>query len=217
MAENDQVLEAIETAADLVEEKPTSDIVTLSNGVKLKCKSVPVMMLRQASASIPKPKPPVVKNEEKGREEIWEGDPTYQQAIEEWEEKIGDVGTNVMLMLGTSVDFIPDDVEKPEDEGWLESILATGIEVRVGSVPARYISWLRFYVISTPSDLLAITSVIARKSGVLNKDVQASLDSFRSREERGTDLDSETEERGGNGDPVSGANGRAHLRSGGEG
>lgn len=217
MAENDQVLEAIETAADLVEEKPTSDIVTLSNGVRLKCKSVPIMTLRHASASIPKPKPPVVRNEEKDREEVWEGDPSYQQAIEEWEERVGDVGTNVMLMLGTSVEHIPDDVEKPEDDGWLESLLATGIEVKVGSIPARYISWLRFYAIATPSDLLAVTSVIAKKSGVLNKDVQASLDSFRSREERGTDLEAETEERSGDGDSVSGANGRAHLRSGGEG
>lgn len=215
--ESDQILETVEAAAEVVKDKPVSNTVTLSNGVILKCKAVPIMTIRHAASTIPKPKPPIVKNEDKGRDEVWEGDPAYQEALTDWEEKVGDVGTNVLLMLGTSIEFVPEDINRPEDNGWLEILRATGIEVNADSVPARYISWLRFYAIATPSDLLAVTTNIAEKSGVMNKDVQASLDSFRSGEGRGTDLETETSERSGNGDSVPRTNGRSHLRSGREG
>ncbi len=210
-------LESVKAAVKVVDQQPSPPTVTLANGVVIRCKPVSVMTLRYASTSVPRPKPPVIRNKDKDRDEEWEGDPAYQQALMDWENKVGDTGTNVMLLLGTEIESVPDNVEKVGDDGWVELLQATGMDVNVSSEPARYLSWLRFYAITTPQDLLMITANIAEKSGVLDKDVQASLESFRGGADGGTDLENKTEELNTDGDSVQSTNGRSHLRTGGEG
>ncbi len=221
MADQEKVsetMEAINVAVDSVDnEEELVDTVTLTNGVIVRCKSVSIMTLRYATTNIPRPTPPVVRNEDKSRDEEWEGDPRYQQELMEWEQKVGDVGTNVMLRLGTTIEHIPEDVQRPEDEGWLEMLQASGVKLETETDSGRYLCWLRFYAISTPEDLVAVSTNIAKRSGVLTKDAQASLESFRSRKDGGSDLEAETEELGEHGDPVSNSNGRSHLRTRGEG
>lgn len=212
-----KTIEAINSAVDSVEEIEIPDVVTLDNGIVIRCKPVSIMTLRYATANVSKPKIPVVRNTEKDRDEEWEGDPAYQQALTEWEQQVGDVGTNVMLMLGTEIESVPDDVERPEGDKWVEMLQATGLPIDVETPSARYLTWLRFYAITTPDDLVAISTTVAGKSGVLNKDAQASLESFRSGKDGGSDLESPTEERSVDGDSVPSANGRSHLRTGGEG
>src|SRR3990167_10053334 len=101
--------EAIEAAAKVVEKakQPVSDIVTLSNGIKLRYKAVPLMTLRHAITVIPKPIPPIIELPDKGRAEPWEGDPTYQEALADWNFQIGETTLNVMLMLGTKLEHVP--------------------------------------------------------------------------------------------------------------
>ena len=103
-------LETMDAAAEVVEQsqQTASPNVTLSNGVTIACRKVPIMTLRHAYASLPKPKPPIIRNEDKDRNEEWEGDPQYIQDLADWEEKIGDVGANIMLSLGTKVLEIPE-------------------------------------------------------------------------------------------------------------
>ena len=213
----DKVAESVSIAVETAKEIPVRNEVTFSNGIILNCKSVPIMTLRYAHQNVSKPKPPIVRNKDKDRDEEWEGDPTYVHELEEWEEKVGDVGVNVMLMLGTSINLIPEGVDRPEDSGWIDKLTAAGISVKADSEPARYLSWLRLYAIATPQDLVDVSTLVAEKSGVLDKDVKASLDSFRSGETGGTDLETSPEERSGDGDSIPSANGRSHLRSGGEG
>lgn len=219
MTEKENPLETMDAAAEVVEQsqQTASPNVTLSNGVIIACRKVPIMTLRHAYASLPKPKPPIIRNEDKDRNEEWEGDPQYIQDLADWEEKIGDVGANIMLSLGTKILDIPEGVDKVEDEGWIQTLEAIGIEVKTTNPIVRYLSWLRFYAITTPNDLLTITTVIAKMSGVLEKDVQTSLESFRDREPGGTDPEISAEERGGDGDSIPRTNGRSHLRDGGEG
>ena len=212
-----KTIEAINTAVDSVENIEIPDTVTLQNGVEIRCKAVSIMTLRYATANVPKPPIPVIRNEEKQRDEEWEGDPAYQMALQEWEQQVGDVGTNVMLMLGTEIENIPDDVEKPDNDHWVEMLRATGLPIDIETESSRYLTWLRFYAITVPGDLVAISTTVAGKSGVLNKDAQASLESFRGGEDGGGDLESETEERGTDGDRVPPTNGRSHIRTGGEG
>ncbi len=214
----DSLAESIDVASEVLEkqQQPETDEVELENGIKITCNAVSIMTLRHSQANIPKPKPPVVVSEEKGREEEWEGDPRYQAELLEWQEKIGNVATNLMLMMGTKIHSIPANIDNPEDDGWVDMLQATGMELNVSSNSARYLSWLRFYAISTPQDLLEVTTKVAQKSGVLNKDAEAALDSFRGGEERTTDLDSEAEELSTDGDILPSSNGRSHLRSGGE-
>ncbi len=215
--EGDSQVAAVKAAAEALENATDTDTVELSNGVILRTKRVNLMTLRHAYATIPRPKPPIVRNEEKSRDEEWDQDPVYLQALEDWEQKVGDVGVNIMFSIGTSIEYLPEDIEPPESDKWLEQIRAIGIEADVSSDAARYISWMRFYIVETPQDLLIITSNISRKSGVLDKDVQTSLESFRSGDDGKSDSGVPTEERSGDRDPVSNANGRSHLRDRGEG
>lgn len=209
-------LAAISDAVKTLEVDPDRETVELSNGIVLRCKAVPIMTIRYAHNSVPRPTPPVVRNEDKQRDEVWEGDPQYQDALAAWQERIGEVGTNVMLGLGTKIETVPDGMFNPEDEEWCEPLVASGLSVNLESKSARYLSWLRFYALSTPQDLANVSILVAMKSGVVNKDVQASLDSFRGGEDGRTDLGGEDEKHSGDGDRVPSSDSRPHLRSGGE-
>ena len=212
-----KTIDEINAAVASIEDTDVPDLVTLENGVVIRCKSVSVMTLRYATANIPKPKVPLVRNTDKDRDEEWEGDPVYQQELSDWEQKVGDIGTNVMLMLGTEIEMVPDNVERPEGDKWVEMLRATGLAIEVDTPSARYLTWLRFYAIATPQDLVAISTTVAGKSGVLNKDAQASLESFRGGEDGGSDMEDTPKERSDDGDSVPSTNGRSHLRTGGEG
>lgn len=206
----------IDAAAKITDEQPNvQDTITLSNGTVLRCKAVPLLTVRHAAISIEKPEPPTVFHEDKGRSEIWEGDPAYQEALANWEERIGDVTFNVMIMLGTAIESIPEGLESPEDETWPEILEATGLTLNLSTKSARYLSWLRFYAITSNEDYVLISEAVARKSGLLQKDVQSALESFRSGKDGGADLEATSEEQRADGDNISSTNGRVDLGSGG--
>lgn len=205
---------SIDAAAKVAEEQPKQkDTITLSNGIILLCKQVPMLTVRYALTAIPKPEPPVIHNEEKGRSEVWEGDPAYQAALSRWEEQVGDTTFNVMLMLGTQIEHMPEGIDHPEHESWLETLEATGMSVNVDTKAARYLSWLRFYAISSNEDYGRISEAVARKSGLLERDVQASLQSFRGGENGRADLATTPEEHSEHGDNLPSTNGGANLGS----
>lgn len=209
---------AIEAAAKVVEEQPPStDIVTLSTGIKLRCKAVPQMTMRQVFVSIKKPQPPIIRNEEKGREEPWEGDPAYLQQLEDWEFQLGEVTLNVMLSIGTKVEKIPKGMYSPESDEWIEPLIASGVQPKLNSPTARYLSWLRFYAIATAQDLATLSTVLATKSGVTEADAQAALQSFRSGENGRGDMETAAQKLRGDRDNLPSANGGVGAGSGGEG
>src|SRR3990167_1668538 len=132
---------AIDAAVKVVEgQSQEQDFVALSNGIRLRCKSVPILTVRYALTAIKKPEPPIVHNEEKGRSEAWEGDPAYQAELSRWEEHIGETSLNVMIMLGTEIDKIPEGVYHPEDDEWVETLEAAGISVNTNTKAARYLN-----------------------------------------------------------------------------
>src|SRR3989304_9016297 len=95
---------AIEAAVKVMEEQSEKlDSVVLSNGIRLRCKPVPILTARYVYTAIKKPEPPTVYDEEKGRSEVWEGDPTYQDELVRWQEKVGETSLNVMMILGAKV------------------------------------------------------------------------------------------------------------------
>src|SRR3990167_3147458 len=187
---------AIEAAAKLVESQTVAgDVITLSNGIKLRCKPVPQMIMRQIFLSHKKPEPPIIHNEEKGRNEPWEGDPLYQQQLEDWEMQLGEVTLNVAFSVGTSIEKVPKGMYKPDDDGWFETLEAAGMEIKRNSPAARYLSWLRLYAAVAIEDAALISAAVAAKSGVTEKDVETSLQSFRSGENGRGDLATDASER----------------------
>ena len=196
--------DAIEIAAKVVEKSSTvdKDVIELSNGIKLRIRAVAVMTLRHAIAALRKPEPPMVDSPDKGRMEPWEGDPHYLEELGRWEYQMGETTLNVMLSLGTKLEYVPKGVDKPEDVGWVELLEAADVPVKLNSQPARYLSWLRFYALTEPADIAKVSEAVARRSGVIEADVSDSLNSFRGGENGRTDTDPEAPQLSVNGDNV---------------
>lgn len=182
--------EAIRAAAKVAEARSDAGergLVTLSNGIVLRCRPIPPFVLRQAGSRIEEPEVPIFHNEAKGRDEENPEDPEYKKACEEYKLRVGDAGMNVMLAVGTSIEHIPDGVAKPEDDDWIETLTSVGIEIAHASPQERYLSWLMFYAIATTDDIRRVSAAVGETASVKEEDVALAADSFQSGEERGAD------------------------------
>lgn len=209
--------ETIDAAAKVASKNGTDpgvpSEVTLSNGITLKCQPVPPLTLRYAASSIPRPKPPVIFREDKGREEENPEHPDYKAELALWEQKQQDLSMFIMLAVGTRVESIPKEMSQPQDDDWIEPLEAAGIEMSLNTEPARYLSWLRFYALSNVKDLETIIKTVARHIGVTEEDVAAAAETFPSSEERGVDTEPATPEPGDDRDNVQRPRSRSRPQS----
>jgi hypothetical protein len=158
-----------------------------SNGLRLVIKKVPLFLLRDAFLRLQEPKPPTIFIQEKGRSEENPSDPEYLLARSEYTNKMGSLGADILIMSGVTVDSVPDDLEKPEDEGWAE--IVTDI-LGEGAIPEkglrRRLAWLKYYALPG-GELQELAMKVARVSGAtMEADVSVALDSFRDGETRDT-------------------------------
>lgn len=180
---------AAEAAVQAAQERDTAvvDTITLSNGIVFRCKPVPPYVVRSAGKNVPKPEPPMLEREDRGRSEPNLSDPEYLQAYSDWLNLLSEASLDAFLLLGTEIVELPEGVARPEEDTWLPNLEFLGVEVDASSERARYLSWLRYYAITSTSDLMLLTSTIAKKSGVREGDVNSALDSFRGVPEGGAD------------------------------
>lgn len=176
-------IEAVVVALALAKESMGEAIT--SNGIKFKIKPVPMLLIRQAAANLPEPQAPRTYIEELGREEENPEDPDYLAACEEYNEQTFEVTTNMFLAVGTSILEVPEGVDKPDDDGWIQVLEAVGIPVDVGTTAKRYLTWLQCYALAEQSDLLLLIGAVAARSGVQEGAVQAAAKSFRGGKRRG--------------------------------
>jgi hypothetical protein len=73
------------------------------------------------------PKVPVTFIADKERNEENPADPDYQVAKKEYEESRTLALFDAAILLCTQVESIPEGVDTPEDEGWLEDLTILGI------------------------------------------------------------------------------------------
>lgn len=202
--------QAIDAAATSIEEheeqaqveRANNTEVTLSNGIILSINPVPPLMIRHAGAHLPKPKPPIVHIESKGREEENPSDPYFLEQLQDWKNMVNETAVNVLIGVGTSVVSVPSGMYLPEDEGWAEMAEAVGIVVNTKNAPARYLSWLRFYALADTKDVELAMGRVAMVAGVNEKDVAEAMSSFPGGEKGRPDSGSGAEGDGGHGDPV---------------
>jgi hypothetical protein len=167
------------------EAAPTT--VTLSCGVVLRFKPVPSLAIREAAMRIEAPAVPTVHIEDKGRDEENPNDPTYKQAVAEFDAARAMVANDVILLLGNDVESVPEDVAAVQEQSWIEDLQAVGIEFDAENRAARKLAWLKFYVLRTDEDSLKAIMGPMRSAGVGEADVAKAMDSFRNRAERAVD------------------------------
>lgn len=160
------------------------NIITLSNGIRLRVQRVAPLAIREAVLRVEKPRPPMVMVEDKGREEENPQHPDYLRAMEEYEEATGLAAMNVLLLMGTAVESIPEGLSRPEDDDWVENLEFLEIEVDRDNPKARYLAWLRYSALTSDQDLAACVGIAREFAGVKEEDVASGIDSFRGRKAR---------------------------------
>lgn len=174
--------ESINAAAEVVEsleEKSRRDRLVLSSGIVLKLRPVPPLAMREAAISVPQPKPPVVFMESVGRAEENPNDPDYMRAMTRWENDQVFRVADVLMLLGTAVEFVPEGFQRPEDDDWFEQLEVLGLAVDGTNKHKRYLAWLRLHAFTSERDIAAAMTAITSMSGVTEVEVQRAAQAFR--------------------------------------
>lgn len=122
--------------------------------------------------------------EEKGREEENPNDPAYIDALAEYATAVTLAVSNVLLVLGTQLESVPEDMFRPEDSGFLELMQTLDFKVSADNSSARYLAWLQFYALVTDEDITKTIAGARAASGLTDEEVSAAAESFRDRKER---------------------------------
>lgn len=175
-------LRAINQAANVVSflaARSGPDTFKLRNGVVLKLAPVPPLAMREAAIHYPPPHPPVVLNRDKDREETNPNDPDYLEALERYTMEQAARVADVMILLGTSIESIPEGVEPPESPTWKAKLEALDIKVDSSNEYKQYLAWLRLYALTSEQDLAYTLWAVTRISGVTEEEVRRAASAFR--------------------------------------
>lgn len=190
MIDTNAVMQAISEHDEVV--KPPTEFTT-SNGVVLKLKAVPPLLVMDVQRRFVEPVPPKVRNFDKGEGddaplEENPSDPGYQRALNEHRQTVGEASNAIFIVRGTEIVSIPDGVSKVEDPDWAEDIGEfTGIDVpAVGR--RRYYAWMKYVALASMDDFQNLLNRLTSLGGVtLESDVTAAEETFRPAENGGTD------------------------------
>ncbi len=185
----DKVVDA-EVAGIATDEKSANGraIVELSTGVKLKIRPVPRHFMYEVTRRFVKPKPPMV-DMGKGRMEENPGDPDYYDALERYLADIANASTDVALLRGTEIEFIPKDVPKPDSKTFRDEMELLGMPM-IESSRARYLYWVKYIAAPTSKDINGLLGELGRLTGVAESDVEDAVTRFQSLTARGEDRSS---------------------------
>jgi len=155
-------------------------VVTLSTGVRLRAVRLPSILLADivAKHNPTRPTPPRVMVVSKGREEENPDDPRYLEAMSGWQAGLIAMVNNAFLVMGTSIEFIPEGFERPEDPMWFNKISALGMGLG-GDSDSRYLAWVKYIAGPDNEDVQKLIGEVGRLSGVSEGDVQTAVDQFR--------------------------------------
>lgn len=171
--------------------EPTKPVTfETSLGVILRLKKVAVMPMQRAMEGLEAPTPPTFYNEEAEREEPNPTDPGYLKALRVYHSEVSELTTRVTLGRGTEVQSLPEGVDPVNGSEWVEEVEFTsnGRTIVPDYGIARYVAWLRWYVLSDKDILSAVQAVQVYNGWVQEADVEKATSDFRDTDERGTDL-----------------------------
>jgi len=167
--------------------------LTLKSGVKLLLKPVPPYAIWAAIEKLEEPKVPIVMIEAKGREEENPFDPEYLEQVNEFNAKRANAIHELMWVFGTKLLEVPEGMPGPEENEWTEQLEYLGINLSAMK-GERYVQWLKYCAITHADDIEAFTLAQTRLGGATEEDVAKVAESFRSDEERDTDMGDGVEE-----------------------
>jgi hypothetical protein len=178
------------------------EVTLASSGVTLAIKKVSPWILQARVKNFKSPVPPIVKNEEKGREEENHNDPDFLLAQREYIASTAEAVTDTLLLMGTSLLHLPEGIEGPDSEEWDATLSALHLSAEGQDSKSRYLSWLKYTVLVDQEELGAVMAAVSRASGIASEvDIANAMAVFRSGEVQPADREVAPEVSG-NGDHV---------------
>jgi len=158
-------------------------IYITGHGVILELRPVSPFAVQETGDQVVYPTVPTKWDEEKQRSIENPSDPEYLRAWSAAEKKVAEVSLNTIIVLGTKVLYIPEDVPRPEDTSWSDPL--TDPEVMAGyplHIPSggagRMSAWFKFIALSQ-YDMQTIVDKCVLMGGSVRTDVvQKALNSF---------------------------------------
>jgi hypothetical protein len=159
---NDKIQAALVEVEKLESEPKQTDRVTLSSGVILKFKKIPLLRINAIVDAFPYPPIPKYFNPEKGREEENPMSKVYLDMKTEIDVQRSLAIIDAVVATGTELEFKPDSMVAVESDDWIDELEVSHIPVRKESKYARYLAWVKFVAIRDMDDL----GLIAREFGI---------------------------------------------------
>lgn len=177
-----------------------------SNGVLLKLKPVPPLLIADAQRRLVEPKPPKARNLDKG-DDVYEenpNDPDYIRQLEEHNQIVGDVSSAILITRGTEVIERPHDIDSVDATDWADDVK----EIAGIDVPSmgrrRYFCWMKYVVLVSADDFHQLIQRLSRLAGVTREeDVAQAADRFRNNSQGDTPTGVRAIEADGRGNPDS--------------
>ena len=190
--EKDTTKRAVKVAKETVSRSLNLNEVEVSTGVIFTVKEVPQFTMSDIRREFKEPAVPTWYNKDTGRKEPNPDDPEYQRKHNDYMINMSMAVIDIMILMGTSVKFVPKNFPKPDSEEWareLRAILrARGWDkedIADISPEESYVFWVKYRaavgggITDEDSDINRITLAIGRLSGVAEEDVKDATDTFR--------------------------------------
>lgn len=170
--------------------------VTVSTGVVFHLFKPPLFVLQEAQRkyALTEPKPPLIFDTDKEREEPNELDPDFIARHDEWEAGAIIRTFDIVMSTGSKVASVPDGIAPVQDDSWVEPLSALDIDIApISDITPRYIQWVRYVAAPNMDDFSALMGGLMGLLGVQETEVAQAVDSFRSTALRGANLPTDVE------------------------
>lgn len=211
--------EIVSRAVDRIQRQGRQALFTLSNGIVIRLKPVPPMLMQAVNNSFEAPNPPKIMMEEKGREEENPNDPDYLNTLVELAKANQLAVENLMYGVGTEFVSAPEGYYGPDDDRWIEQVefasRITGVELTLPreDKTLRYIFWLKMYAMEHSIDVVILSRIPSELGGIREGEVDEVIESFRRVPKRGDNNESAPEPGSKNGNPANRASRRSRARN----
>lgn len=181
-----RVVEVLADVSTSTTDKEDPNQTRLSSGVVLRHKRVPPMVLAKLDEKYTDPAMPSVWDAEKERNIPNPNDPEYLRALEQNRMRRGTAMIDVLIGMGTEIEYIPEGMQTPDDEEWVENLSFIGIEVPKLKI-GKYLAWVKYYAAEDARDIQLLAKKGSAALGVTEEDVAEAIANFQSNETRTAD------------------------------
>lgn len=169
----------------MTEKTDQDPVYKLESGVKLRFHKFSPLLLNQIAQTIGEnePKPPMVFDENKEREEENPNDPDYVAAKTRWAAATSVRLLRALVSAGTNLESKPDDMMAADSDDFETFMELVEIPIS-GSAQGRYTQWVMYVALTSPEDMNNLNIELMRLAGAREEDVAEAQALFRSIEER---------------------------------